>query len=179
MPSGYETDATVVFASLPGSTAFSANQTPTAVATALNAHFRELGDAVLAHDGQIIKFVGDALLATFLPLSEHTHHTVRAVRALFAAQSSEARPFTAGVHSGTVYLGPIGHPRHMATDVIGYNVNLALRTLQEAGGQAGSIVITEETYTHCQQAIECQDLGTYPVKGGPTPVRLYQVQQLR
>ena len=172
-----ETEATVVFTALPGFTAWSAERRATEVAVALNTHYTILGDAIYAQGGQIVKYLGDGVLAVFLPTPEGAPPSLRAVRALLQAWSEVEQPGTAGVHHGVVYLGPLGHPRQATTDVAGSAVNLAARAAQRAS-PAGAIVLTAAAQAQCQAAVAYRELGQQPVKGWPEPVVFYAVDGL-
>jgi len=173
-----KTEATVVFTALPGFAAWSAQRQATEVALALNAHYNVLGDAIYAHGGKIVKYLGDGVLAVFLRAARSGRPTVRAVRALLQARSGQAQLGTSGVHHGEIYLGPLGHPRQIMTDVAGSAVNLAARAAQRAS-RTGGIVLTAAAQEQCQAAVICRKLGQQPIKGFPEPIVLFEVAGLR
>jgi adenylate cyclase len=109
----------------------------------LNAYFERLTRAVTEHGGEILKFIGDGLLAVF-PLDQGNGERSAARRALAAArqalQSVEAlnrepapdldhnpdwRPLKTGIalHYGEVFFGNVGGPGRLDFTVIGRIVN--------------------------------------------------------
>jgi adenylate cyclase len=110
------------------------------VLTTLDTYFEAVAGAVLDHGGEVLKFIGDAVLAVF-PLGEDPCGTCR--RALDAAEdalgrmalANEARrgagkdslAFGMVLHRGEVIYGNIGTPGRLDFTVIGPAVNEASR----------------------------------------------------
>ena len=105
----------------------------------LNGYFDTLGDAIEETGGQILKFMGDGLLAVF-PLEDGDRRSA-CIRALGAAQqarrnlatlnrerNTDGKPaidFGIGLHVGTVAFGNIGSRTRLDFTVIGPAVNEA------------------------------------------------------
>ena len=85
------------------------------VATWLNGRLYQIAEAILRHDGIVIKALGDALLAFFAG----AQHQDRAVRAAFLIRRTTETLTHVGLDTGLVYGGPIGHPDYAHMDIIG------------------------------------------------------------
>ncbi|RJF74072.1 adenylate/guanylate cyclase domain-containing protein [Rhodopseudomonas palustris] len=156
--------------------------------TVLNAYFEVFVDAVLAQGGEVLKFIGDGLLAVF-PLGDDGCAAGDA--ALAAAQAAQAglarlnrepppglaaiegwRPLRAGIalHEGEVFFGNIGAPNRLDFTVIGPAVNEASRVeaLQKILGR--NILITAAAARHISMPLE--PLGAYPLRGVATPMTI-------
>ncbi|TDM75107.1 adenylate/guanylate cyclase domain-containing protein, partial [Lactobacillus crispatus] len=116
--------------------------------TLLNAYFEAMAGAVLAHGGEVLKFIGDGLLAVF-PLADAEQAAAAAKAAMGAARQALAglgalnagaltgrsetaarwRPLRVGIalHEGEVCFGNIGSPERLDFTVIGPAVNEASR----------------------------------------------------
>lgn len=127
-------DAAVFFSDLRNWTGLSSTlPAPEALALA-NRYFELIDQAVTAHGGEILKFLGDGGLAIF-PESEHNDSTcTSALAAAHAAHemAREAVPplatdFGVGLHHGRVSYGNVGSERRLDFTVMGQAVNVAAR----------------------------------------------------
>lgn len=124
-----EIPAVILLADMRGFTALS-NTHPTGdIIARLNRAFDAAAHPIAEHGGQILKFMGDALLAVFLTGGETLAAT--AARALRAAQAIQATAQTFAVdvvvHLGDVHYGNIGASDRLDFTVIGPAVNEASR----------------------------------------------------
>ena len=114
-----------------------------AVADMLNSYFSVLAEAVIRHGGDVLKFVGDGMLAVF-PLTDFASPKLAAEAAAAAAreavqdlealnremaQTEDWRPLKTGIglHLGEVFFGNIGATKRLDFTVIGEAVNIASR----------------------------------------------------
>jgi adenylate cyclase len=107
----------------------------------LNGYFGAMCEAVEANGGEVLKFIGDAMLAIFPIAGDDTAIACRqALAAARAAESSMASlnrqrsaagepeiPYGIALHAGDVIYGNIGGERRLDFTVIGPAVNLAAR----------------------------------------------------
>lgn len=131
--------AAVMFADLRGFTEFAEAADGAAVVAALNGYFDLLSDAIDRNGGQILKFIGDGLLATFTG----DDPCVRAAAAAAAAQEMVERhnaqrrtdgqrvlPFDIALHVGELLYGNVGAARRVDFTAIGPVVNEVSRLEQ-------------------------------------------------
>ncbi len=108
---GQAREITVLFADIRGFTGFSEKQAPEDLVTVLNRYLAAGAEAVLAEEGTVDKFLGDAVMAWFnapLPQPDHTLRAVKAALRLKAAVAqlhAELPPeahlsFGVGIHYG-------------------------------------------------------------------------------
>ena len=125
----------------------------------LNAYFDAQARAIAAHDGEILKFMGDGLLAIFpvedvLLTGYAARNAVAAAReAVAAVEALAPDPVLAGepplemvvaLHIGPVVYGNIGAADRLDFTVIGPAVNLASRIEAVAKQQRLNILVSEE-----------------------------------
>lgn len=114
------------------------NRLPAETALALaNSYFEVIAEAVESNNGEILKFIGDGVLAIFPTDDDSSGGTVACNRALAAArqalQIAEALTpplnlsFGMGVHFGEVFYGNIGSKSRIDFTVLGQAVNTAAR----------------------------------------------------
>lgn len=104
------------------------------LASKLNAYYDIVVNVIYAHDGEILKFIGDAILAIF-PISEAINSQQvcqNAVAAAIAANKTlKDSPLDfehgVGLHVGRFQYGNIGNLRRMDFTAIGNEVNIASR----------------------------------------------------
>ncbi|WP_448205275.1 adenylate/guanylate cyclase domain-containing protein [Azospirillum sp. sgz302134] len=153
----------------------------------LNGYFEIMGGAVEERGGEILKFIGDAMLAIF-PLEDGDHSgSAACTKALDAAEAAlkamEARnaeraawgqpTLRCGIalHIGDVMYGNIGSANRLDFTVIGPAVNLVNR-IEGLCSQLGRTVLTSaEIAAACGARLE--PLGRHAVKGLAEPVEVY------
>jgi class 3 adenylate cyclase len=138
---GETIQAALMFADLRGFTALSESSPPSAVISALDAWFDRIALSVQAFGGEVLKFMGDGVLAIF-PVGGATPRAAcdAAMSAVAAAQAGmahldEARrregleplPFGVALHLGEILWGNIGAADRLDFTAIGPAVNLASR----------------------------------------------------
>lgn len=157
----------------------------------LNAYFETFAGAVLANGGEVLKFMGDGLLAVF-PLGDGDGARAAARAALAAAEQAIAgldqlnraapppldridgwRPLRAGIalHEGEVFFGNIGAPERLDFTVIGPAVNEASRVeaLQKIIGR--DILITAAAARHLDTPLD--HVGDHALRGVAEPMAIY------
>ncbi|QOZ25486.1 adenylate/guanylate cyclase domain-containing protein [Bradyrhizobium sp. CCBAU 51753] len=132
--------AALLFADLRGFTALSEHHPPAEVIAALDAWFDRIAGAIHAFGGEVLKFIGDGLLAIF-PVTDAPRAAceaaLRAVAAarvgmahLDAGRRKQGQPplaFGAALHLGEVHWGNIGAADRLDFTAIGSAVNLVSR----------------------------------------------------
>ncbi|MFC1735857.1 helix-turn-helix domain-containing protein [Candidatus Hydrogenedentota bacterium] len=99
-----------------------------------NGIFFQLTETSLHYGGIPVKYMGDKYLCFF----SGANHRERAVRTVFSAKTTISDALNAGLNSGEIYLGSVGHPDYARPDIVGEAVNIAFATLWWAGSNAKS-----------------------------------------
>jgi len=133
--------AALLFADLRGFTALSERNPPSEVIAALNAWFDRIALSVHAFGGEVLKFIGDGVLAIF-PVAGGSPRAAcdAALRAVSAARAGMAHldetrrrdgfaplPFGVALHLGEILWGNIGSADRLDFTAIGPAVNLVSR----------------------------------------------------
>jgi adenylate cyclase len=138
---GETIQAALLFADLRGFTALSEANPPAMVISALDAWFDRIAGAVHAFGGEVLKFIGDGMLAIFPVTGEAPRSACdAALRAVTAARAGMAHldqerskrglpplPFGAALHLGAILWGNIGAADRLDFTAIGPAVNLVSR----------------------------------------------------
>jgi adenylate cyclase len=177
---GEAREITVVLTDIRGYTALTEELGAVEVVQLLNEYFTILVDAVIAHEGVVDKFMGDAMLCWFgapVPQEDHCERAVAAAREMMAEAAvwNRARverglkPVATGVGiaSGQVVVGNIGSKRRLEYTAIGDAVNLASRLCSKA--EAGEILVSEAVRVGAAD-VPFMKVGPMEVKGVSEPV---------
>jgi len=137
---------------------------------------------IIAQNGYIDKFMGDAIMAVF----KGEYHLDRAIDACLAVRKSvENLPphdnlsflpkLAIGINSGEMISGNIGSAnlRRLDYTVIGDAVNTAQRLQSVA--KDGQIVITDMAYQKVKEFFTCSKVGELNLKHKSQPVVVYEV----
>jgi len=176
-------EASIVFIDICSFTSISENETPDTVVKLLNCYFDVMVKEIIAQNGYIDKFIGDAIMAVF----RGEHHLDRAIEACLAVRTEIAklpslsehvtfRPnVSIGINSGEVVSGNIGSAnlRRLDYTVIGDVVNTAQR-LQSAGAP-GQIIINEASYQKVKEYFNCRKVGEVSLKNKVIPLVIFEV----
>jgi len=185
---GKRVDISVLFAAIRGFTTFSETIAPEKLVSILNRYLAAMAEAVLAQEGTIDKFMGDAIMAWFNAPVPQKDHTLRAVKAALAIRDSveglykelpedSHLAFGAGIHYGDAVLGLIGTERRLEYTAISDSVNTAKR-LQENSAR-NQIVISREAYERVSDEIEVRPITPLAVKGKTVPLDVFEVLGLK
>ena len=185
---GKRVDITVLFADIRGFTTFSETIAPEKLVSILNRYLAAMAEAVLAQEGTIDKFMGDAIMAWFNAPIPQKDHTLRAVKAALAIRDSveglykelpkdSHLAFGAGIHYGDAVLGLIGTERRLEYTAISDSVNTAKR-LQENSAR-NQIIISREAYERVSNEIEVRPITPLAVKGKTMPLDVFEVLGLK
>jgi CheY-like chemotaxis protein len=177
----------VLFSDIVGFTNMSAKMSPREVIELLNDYFDVLCPLIKDENGDIDKFIGDAIMAVFDDIKGHEAPAVRAVRAGLAMQEAmagfnEGRPvqlqMRIGVNTGPLVRGDLGS-RFVRRDytVIGDTVNRANR--YEASAPHGGLMISESTRELLGDMLEAEAAADLELKGVAEPVTGYIVKSIR
>ena len=150
----------------------------------LNDYFDAMSEPITRHGGEILKFIGDGMLAIF-PLSQPDacanllRAVVEARQAMAALNERNSRTGRApmnygiGVHVGDVMYGNIGSRTRLDFTVIGPAVNMASR-LEALTKQLGKPVLLSRAFADfVERDFVLERVGEYPVRGFSDPIELF------
>jgi adenylate cyclase len=174
--------AVIWFSDLRGFTEMSSRSSPREIIEVLNELFDCQVPAIDRHGGEVLKFMGDGLLAIF-PLAGDADVAKRCADALAAARDSfaaldernakaaSAIHFGLALHVGEVAYGNIGSASRLDFTAIGPAVNLSARLEGLTGRLDRRVVLSAELAAHA--AVPLVDLGTFELKGVPGTPRVF------
>jgi adenylate cyclase len=165
--------AAIWLSDMRGFTALTDSAAPQTVLERLNRYFDCQVPAIAAHGGEVLKYIGDGLLAIF-PVTETTDAGAACAEALAAAHEARAEVakveglrFGLALHLGEVLYGNIGSGDRLDFTCIGPAVNLAARLEKIAAREGRAVVASAEFARHC--GIDLAPLGEFPLAGFQTP----------
>jgi adenylate cyclase len=179
-------NAAIWLSDLRGFTALSDRLPAETVVDILNHYFDCQVAAIRTHGGEVLKYMGDGLLAVF-PIDEYVGDTQQVCgRVLEAARESRANVealhypngeaierfrFGVALHVGSVLYGNIGGGNRLDFTCIGPAVNLAAR-LEKIAGRLGRTVVASEGFAGiCRGG--WSELGEFPIAGFSKAERVY------
>jgi adenylate cyclase len=178
-------EATVMFIDICGFTAITENVPANKVVTIINQLFDIIVKEIIAQNGHVDKFMGDAVMAVFrgkfhldraIDAALAVREQIKKIAGIEAVDGKVFEPLVSiGINSGEMISGNIGSASLKRLDytVIGDAVNLAQR-LQSAA-KAGQIIITEDVYNMSKESFKCQKIGEVNLKNKAKPVMIYEV----
>ena len=178
--------AAIWLSDLRGFTALSDRLPAETVVEILNRYFDCQVTAIRGHGGEVLKFMGDGLLAVF-PIDEYVgdaeHVCPRVLEAAREARASvealahpvgdvvERFRFGVALHVGNILYGNIGGGDRLDFTCIGPAVNLAAR-LEKIAGRLGRTVVVSEGFANvCHEG--WRELGEFPIAGFSKAQRVY------
>jgi adenylate cyclase len=181
--------AVLLFADLRGFTELSESMAPEAVVAALDAWFDRIAGAVHAFGGEVLKFIGDGVLAIF-PIGERPASVVcdAALRAVGAAQAgmahlNEARKqqglpplnFGLALHLGEMLWGNVGTADRLDFTAIGPAVNLVSRLEGLCRPLGRTVLVTGTVAAETTTALV--PLGEHPLRGIAAPCAVFTLPE--
>jgi adenylate cyclase len=167
-----EIHAGIWLSDMRGFTALADGLPPRVLIDLLNRYFDCQVPVILEHGAEVLKFMGDGLLAIFAIAGDETEVCKRALAAArqaqtnIAALASSAMPglrFGLALHIGDVLYGNIGSGNRLDFTCIGPAVNFAAR-IEKLTGQLGrTILASGEFARHCPG--EFSALGEFTLPG--------------
>lgn len=179
--------AVIWYSDLRHSTTMADQVAPEEFLSALNSYFECTAGAVLAHGGEVLRFIGDAVLAIFpirdssITASDACKSALSAVRDADSrlaqvnherkAIKKDALSFGLGLHLGDVMYGNIGVPERVEFSVIGPAANEVARLEGMTKELNRHVLMSAEFAQHVSR--HCQSLGQYELRGVDTPLELF------
>ncbi len=186
---GETIQAVLLYGDLRGFTELSEATPPATVVAALDAWFERIAGAVHAFGGEVLKFIGDGVLAIF-PLGDQPPAAAcdAAIRAVVAAQAGMVRldeerakqslpplPFGMAVHMGEMLWGNIGTADRLDFTAIGPAVNLVGRLEGLCKPLGRSVLISGAVAAETTTALI--PLGEHMLRGIATPCSVFALAE--
>ena len=186
---------TVLFTDIRDFTTYTERHPPQEVVHILREYLTTMVDQVIANQGTLDKFIGDAVMAIFgapVPMPDHAERACRAalgmieeldkLQAKWAAEGREPFRIGIGINTGEMVVGNLGlraalrlHGRRRRREPRG-----AARIAQQGvPDRATHIIISESTYEAAKDVVEVRRLGEVLVKGKTRPVVIYELLGIR
>jgi adenylate cyclase len=186
---GETIQAALLYADLRGFTALSESNPPSVVIAALNAWFDRIAGPVHAFGGEVLKFIGDGVLAIFPVVDGAPRNACNAaLRAVSAARAGMAHldqarrqqglpplPFGTALHLGEMLWGNIGAADRLDFTAIGPAVNLVSR-LEGLCRPLGKAVLVSGALA-AATGLSLIPLGTHALRGIETPCPVFTVPE--
>lgn len=184
-------DAVIWISDLRGFTALSDTQAPPVVLGILNDHFERFSGAIAAQGGEVLKFMGDSLLAIF-PVDALGGAVRATAAALTAARDARAamdarnverterrlQPvrFGIGLHRGDVLYGNVGAPDRLDFTVIGPAVNHTARIEQLCRTLDRRVLVSAAIARHAGEQLA--SLGFQVLRGVREPQEVFALADI-
>jgi class 3 adenylate cyclase len=180
-------EVTIMMSDIRGFTTLSERLAPAQVVTMLNRYLGAMTDIIMAHQGTIDEFIGDAILAVFGAPQHRDDDADRAVRCALAMQAAmdeinaqndrEGLPrIQTGIalNTGDVIAGNIGSERRSKYGFVGHPMNVTSRIEDLSAG--GEILVSDSTLQKLTAAIHVTDSQELKVKGIDETIVVHKIK---
>jgi class 3 adenylate cyclase/CHAT domain-containing protein len=165
----FRREGTFLFTDMQGSTAYFEQHGDLSGRLLVQRHNDLLFPIIAAHQGTVLKTIGDAIMAWFAKPAQAVRVAIAMQRALHEAnqglEPAKQIHIRIGINSGQAYVE--------TSDAFGDVVNVAARVVTHA--LPDQILITATTYQQLPGTLACSFLETTQVRGRTAPVALYEV----
>jgi len=178
---------TILMSDIRGFTTLSEHLAPAQVVTMLNRYLGAMTDIIMAHQGTIDEFIGDAILAVFGAPQRRDDDADRAVNCALAMQQAmtginalnqaEGLPtIQTGIalNTGDVIAGNIGSERRSKYGFVGHPMNVTSRIEDLTAG--GEILVSDSTLQGLQGNFRAGSSQELKVKGIEETIVVHQIQ---
>jgi adenylate cyclase len=198
-PRPQELVATVLFADVAGFTALCERMAPAPLIDWLDRYIDVMVQTIVAHDGVVLRFVGDGILAVFgAPVPRATEAEIdtdaqnavrcalamasamRALNEQWRAQKMPAAGIRIGVHTGPLVAGCFGHGEKIEYCLLGDTANTgarieALGKEHSSGPEDCVICAGASTYQRLRDQFDARAVGEVMLAGKKQPVGVYRI----
>jgi adenylate cyclase len=179
--------ATILIADMRGFTQYSDTHPITNVLATLNDFFDVLVAAVEAHGGEILKFIGDALLAIFpaaegkvLPTAPAIAAALEVRRSIASLNAERAKAgrtllkFGLALDAGEIAYGNIGGRTRLDFTAIGPAINHAARLL-EVAKRINRDIVASERFVQSAKDFRFESVGAHALRDIDGDQRVYSI----
>lgn len=181
-----EVRAAILVADLRGFTHLSTQLPPEATADVINRYYDVVVPPIEARGGEVLKFIGDAVLAIFPAKTLGDDGAVlRALEASRAALDARPEPYELGgqsfpirfgiaIHFGEAVYGNVGTGHRLDFTVIGRDVNIAARIASLCSRLGRDYLVSERVATvGAAHGRAMYDAGSHEVRGIDVPIHVF------
>ncbi|EQA60926.1 adenylate/guanylate cyclase domain-containing protein [Leptospira alexanderi] len=185
---GDKRECAILFSDIRSFTSISEKIEPELVVEFLNQYFTAMVKCINKHEGNINKYIGDAIMAVWGELGHKDSDTEKAILAALDMRKSlvefnkgrgtDKRPkifIGIGINTGEVIAGQIGSEDRLEYTVIGDAVNLASRVESLTKVFGADILITGNSYEKVKGIFNVTKLKPIQVKGKKSLQTIYAV----
>ncbi len=202
-PRPQELMATVLYADVAGFTTICEGMQPEPLIAWLDRYIDTMAGIIMAHDGVLLRFIGDGILAVFgVPVPRRdeaavTHDARNAARCALAMEQAMARlndgwlaaglpqgGLRVGLHTGPLVAGSLGTGPRMEFCLLGDTANVGARLEQlgkdyaEPGPRYCTIVVGGPTWSRLGPAFPGRKLGEFPLRGRAATMAAYRIDSM-
>ena len=186
LQAGEVAEVTCLFADIRGFTSIAEAESPEETVVMLNSFLGSMASTIFRHEGNLDKFIGDCVMATWGPPLVHVDNPQRALRCALemlevirplnaerAAQGKKAISVGIGVNTGPAVVGYIGSKDRHEFTAIGDSVNTASRLCDLAKG--GEVLAAETSVRLAGAMFKVEAVPPLMVKGKVKGVSAFRV----
>ena len=177
--------ALILVADIRGYTRFAESLPPEQLAQIMGQWFQSVTQAVNRHDGEVDKFIGDAVMARWssvetqgappvvdvLRAASAIYHLTHALPAQFGLHDVDLRTGV-GVHLGTISLGNLSKGSDGAFTAMGDAVNVAFRLESSTRELDTELVVSRDALDHLSLEMPAVEMRSLAVKGRTDPIEV-------
>lgn len=172
-----ELDVALMFLDVKGFTAFADKHGSTEVVREINRIFEPATAIIYDHGGDVDKFIGDCIFATFDQV-ERAVDAALEIQAMMRVLTHEGSPFSirVGINSGRVVSGNVGGTARRDNTLIGDAVNVAQRL--ESACKPGAVLVSRAVFHQVREALPLDlriDRREVAAKGKAEPVEAFEL----
>ncbi|UUX51402.1 adenylate/guanylate cyclase domain-containing protein [Nisaea acidiphila] len=157
-------------------TKYADGRDPAEVISTLGTFLADAADAISAHEGVVISFTGDGLLAAFntpLEIRDPERAALDAASDLLAAAEENGFRVRIGLAAGPIATGRVGSDRRQAFTIYGDTVNRAAR-FEVLAKEVGATVLADAGVAEKSKPEDrLKPLGEYRVRGFEAPLPVW------
>ena len=179
---------TFLFSDITGFTALSEKMEPQKLMTYLSEYLENMTSIILAKDGTVDKYIGDAIMAFWnAPLDDKEHAAHACETALLMCECLEklnqrwqktdypTLTIRIGINTGNATIGNVGSEDRLSYTAIGDSVNLTNRVEELNKIYKTKIIVTQHTYKEVKNQFSFRFLDHVKVRGKNISVCVYEL----
>ncbi|WP_170790613.1 adenylate/guanylate cyclase domain-containing protein [Ruegeria lacuscaerulensis] len=180
--------AAILFADLRGFTSKASSWSEDALLAMMGEYFEMVVSPIQDQGGDVLKFMGDGILAVFnidddaetscrsaVLAAEQALTTLRGYNETAADTGKEPIEFVVGIDFGRVTFGNIGSPDRLDFTVVGQAVNVASRVHELCKNLDEKLLVTQSVAEHMPHHM--QSAGCHSIRGLSNEIEAYKVRE--